>query len=318
MCGAPDTAPFGDPKVRTTKGALARRNRNATVVRTRKSARSTRTTPSTHRILLYCVRVARINRSELLRRIQQRGYDSVTDLASEFGVTPSTIRRHLDVLQQRGVIERRHGAVEALTSAAEIPYAAKVSERHRQKQVVAVAAAQRIGTGQSVLLDSGSTTLEVAKALRLHIGLTIVTNDLRVASEVATNQSTRLIVVGGERLPSVYTLSGPDSVRHIEELSVDVAVLSADAVDGRSVTNASTEEVAMKRAMLRSARTKYLVADSSKFERTLLVKVTDLDEFDLGITDTGMDPILAANYPIPMIRVPVSHNDGDVGTRGSA
>jgi DeoR/GlpR family transcriptional regulator of sugar metabolism len=253
--------------------------------------------------------MARMNRSELLRRIQQRGYDSVSDLAVEFGVTPSTVRRHLEVLQQRGVIERRHGGVEALSTTAEIPYAAKESERHQQKQAIALAAAHRIGPGQSVLLDSGSTTLEVAKALRLHIGLTIVTNDIRVAHEVASHNSSRLIVVGGERLPSVFTLSGPDSIRQIRELSVDVAVLSADAVDAHSVTDASSDEVAMKRAMLDSAKARYLVADSSKFERRLLIKVSDLNEFTLGITDTGMDPIVAANYPIPMIRVPVSHND---------
>ena len=256
------------------------------------------------------MRVTRINRSELLRRIQQRGYNSVNDLASEFGVTPSTIRRHLDVLQQRGVIERRHGGVEAVTTAAEIPYAAKESERYRQKQAVAMGVAHRIGPGQSVLLDSGSTTLEVAKALRLHIGLTVVTNDIRVAHEVAGHEQSRLIVVGGERLPSVHTLSGPDSIQQIQELSVDVAVLSADAIDSHSVTNASSEEVAMKRAMIASARARYLVADSSKFERTLLIKVCDLSEFTLGITDTGLDPIVAAHYPIPMIRVPVSHNDG--------
>jgi DeoR/GlpR family transcriptional regulator of sugar metabolism len=256
--------------------------------------------------------MTRINRSELLRRIQQRGYGTVADLAMEFDVTTSTIRRHLDVLQQRGVIERRHGGVQASTTAAEIPYAAKTSEHHRQKQAIAFGVAHRIGQGQSVLLDSGSTTLEVARALRLHIGLTVVTDDIRIANEVADHDSSRLIVIGGERLPSVYTLSGPDSLRQIQELSVDVAVLSADAVDSNSVTNASSEEVAMKRAMIASARARYLVADSSKFERTLLIRVCDLSEFTLGITDSGLDPIVAAHYPIPMIRVPLNQGDGAV------
>lgn len=253
--------------------------------------------------------VTRINRSELLRRIQQRGYGTVAELAAEFGVTPSTIRRHLDLLQTRGVIERSHGGVQAVASTPEIPYAAKESERHRQKQAIAFGVANRIGPGQSVLLDSGSTTLEVARKLRLHIGLTIVTNDIRVANEVASHPSARLIVIGGERLPSVYTMSGPDSLRQIEELRVDVAVLSADAVNAQSVTNASSEEVAMKRAMIESSKVRYLVADSSKFERTLLIKVCDLSEFTLGVTDTGLDPMVASHYPIPMIRVPVSQND---------
>jgi DeoR/GlpR family transcriptional regulator of sugar metabolism len=254
--------------------------------------------------------MGRMNRSELLRRIQQRGYENVSQLATEFGVTASTIRRHLDILQQRGVIERRHGGVAALSATAEIPYAAKESERLRQKHAIALGVAHRIGPGQSVLLDSGSTTLEVAKALRLHIGLTIITNDIRVANEVAGQNSARLIVIGGERLSTVFTLAGPDSVRQITELSVDVAVLGADAVDAHSVTDASSDEVAMKRAMLASARDRYLVADSSKFERRLLIKVSDLSVFTLGITDNGMDPIVAATYPIPMIRVPVSQTEG--------
>jgi DeoR/GlpR family transcriptional regulator of sugar metabolism len=257
--------------------------------------------------------VTRINRSELLRWLQQRGgFSSVADLAAEFEVTPSTIRRHLEVLQQRGVIERRHGSVQAVAPTAELPYAAKMTERQRQKQAIAFGVAHRIGQGQSVLLDSGSTMLEVAKALRLHIGLTIVTDDIRIANEVADHNSSRLIVIGGERLPSVYTLSGPDSIRQIQELSVDVAVLSADAVNAHSVTNATSEEVAVKRAMIECARARYLVADSSKFEKTLLIKVCDLSEFTLGITDTGLDPIVAAHYPIPMIRVPVTQPDGTV------
>jgi DeoR/GlpR family transcriptional regulator of sugar metabolism len=257
--------------------------------------------------------VTRINRSELLRWLQQRGgFSSVADLAAEFEVTPSTIRRHLEVLQQRGVIERRHGSVQAVAPTAELPYAAKMTERQRQKQAIAFGVAHRIGQGQSVLLDSGSTMLEVAKALRLHIGLTIVTDDIRIANEVADHNSSRLIVIGGERLPSVYTLSGPDSIRQIQELSVDVAVLSADAVNTHSVTNATSEEVAVKRAMIECARARYLVADSSKFEKTLLIKVCDLSEFTLGITDTGLDPIVAAHYPIPMIRVPVTQPDGTV------
>ena len=254
--------------------------------------------------------MTRINRSELLRWIQQRGFSSVVDLAADFDVTPSTIRRHLEVLQQRGVIERRHGSVQAVATTAELPYAAKMTERQRQKQAIAFGVAHRIGQGQSVLLDSGSTILEVAKALRLHIGLTVVTDDIRIANEVADHSSSRLIVIGGERLPSVYTLSGPDSIRQIKELRVDVAVLSADAVNAHSVTNATSDEVAVKRAMIESARARYLVADSSKFERTLLIKVCDLSEFTLGITDTGLDPIVAAHYPIPMIRVPVSQGDG--------
>lgn len=262
------------------------------------------------------MRVTRINRSALLRSIQQRGYGGVAELAVEFGVTPSTIRRHLDVLQQRGAIERRHGGAEAVTTAAELPYAAKESERHPQKQALAFGVAHRIGQGQSVFLDSGSTLLEVAKALRLHMGLTVVTNDIRVANEVASHGQSRLIVIGGEQLPSVHTLSGPDSIRQMQELRVDVAVLSADAVDAHSVTNASSEEVAMKRAMIQSARTRYLVADSSKFERTLLIKVCDLSEFTLGITDTGLDPIVAAHYPIPMIRVPVHQQDGNARREG--
>ena len=80
-----------------------------------------------------------MNRSDLLRRVQERGFESVSQLATEFGVTQSTIRRHLDILQQRGVIERRHGGVAALSGSTEVPYAAKEPERQRQKHAIAMA-----------------------------------------------------------------------------------------------------------------------------------------------------------------------------------
>lgn len=252
--------------------------------------------------------MAKVNRLELLRRIQDRGMESVSVLAEEFGVNPSTIRRHLDVLEARQVIHRQHGNVTFVHHGQTLPYAGKSVSRMAQKHAIGVAMAHRIGAGQTVLLDSGTTTLEVAKALRYHSRVTVVTLDLRVAMEIASQEDRRLVVVGGELIPSNYTLFGPDTLRQVGELNVDVAVLGADAVDARGVTQSSTQEVAFKRAIMGIAKSSYLVADSSKFQRSLLLKVCRLDDFALGITDSGLDPVVAASYPIPIIRAPLSQN----------
>ena len=168
--------------------------------------------------------------------------------------------------------------------------------------------AERIGDGQTVLLDSGSTTLEVARHLAKRQGLTLITNDLRIGLEIATHQHAHVVVLGGELLPNVYTLWGENAVSQLKKLKVDVAVFGADAVNAEGITNTNGYELDLKRTMLSIATSSFLVADSSKFERQALFQVFSLAQMTAGITDDLFDPIIAANYPIPIIRVPMTGN----------
>jgi DeoR/GlpR family transcriptional regulator of sugar metabolism len=249
-------------------------------------------------------------RQEILLRIQRSGYASARRLAEEFGVDVSTIRRDLDAMARLGMVVRSHGGASLPLEPAETPYAVKVEKNVLQKRAIGRAVAAMIEHNSTLLVDSGSTTLEVARALRQHRGMTVVTNDLRVAAEIANQGDVRLIVIGGEVLPSVYTLMSERAVELIEDYHVDIAILGADAIDPRGVTNTNSSEASMKRAMIRSADRVLVVADSSKFGQSALVRITGLDEVEAVVTDDGLPEDVVQTYSCRLIRVDVAESLG--------
>ena len=249
--------------------------------------------------------MGKARREQILGRLHRQGYVSVRQLANDYEVDPSTIRRDLETMARLGMVERSHGGAILPAEPAEIPYDIKIESNVAQKRAIARAVAEVVPQGSTLLIDSGSTTLEVARALRGHRGLTVITNDLRVAAEIANQGDVRLIVLGGEVLPAVYTLASERAVDLIREFHVDYAVMGADAVDPQGITNTNSNEVSMKRAMLGAAAKVVVVADSSKYGRSALVRVSDLERVDLLVTDDGLDEDAAADYPVTIRRVPV-------------
>lgn len=245
-------------------------------------------------------------REDILRRIQREGYVSGSRLSEEFDVDPSTIRRDLYALSRVGLVSRSHGGASMRTEAMEIPYDVKIEERVPQKRAIGQATSTLIGHGASAVIDSGSTTLEVARALRSHRGLTVITDDLRVGAELANQGDVRLIVTGGEVMLSTYTLAGEGAAGTIRQYHVDVAVLGADAVDPGGITLTNNFEGPVKCAMIDCADRVIVVADSSKFGHRALVRIATLAEIDLIVTDDGFDPALADQYPIEILRVPLA------------
>lgn len=237
----------------------------------------------------------------ILEIIQTRGFQTVKDIADELGVDDSTVRRNLEKLSELDLIKRTHGGANAV-QVAETPADLKSKIHSNEKKAIGKAMAERIRDGQVVALDSGSTTLEVAKALTNQI-LTVVTNDLRIGLVIAKKPGMNLLFIGGELLPDLYTMWGPTAVEQIEKLRVDIAVFGADAVNANGVFNNTSYELETKRAMMSVAVESYFVADSSKFHRKALFKVFDLESFEMGITDDVLNPMTAAALSLPIIRV---------------
>lgn len=233
---------------------------------------------------------AATRRREILRRLISEGYVEAKVLSRDFGVDASTIRRDLDALVESGQAERTHGGARPRVGAiSEIPYSIKATERRPEKAAIARTAARLVGEGQSVILDSGSTTYQVAVELAGRSDLTIITNDLRIGKYVATVPDVRLLVTGGELLGSVFTLVGSRAVDFLSDYSADWAFLGADAIDPiAGITNNNTLEVPLKRAIIAAAAQTVVVADSSKFGRRALARVAALDEVDVIITDLGL------------------------------
>lgn len=241
--------------------------------------------------------------AETVELLLERGFVSVPDLADHFGVTSSTIRRTLAELEARDLVQRTHGGALPVRQT-DAPTDLKQSLHRAEKRAIGRAMAERILPGQTVLLDSGSTTLEVARCLRAR-QLTVVTNDLLIGTAVAELQNAHLVFIGGELLPNVYTMWGPTSVQQLQNLRVNVAVFGADTVTEDGIYNTSSYELEVKRTMRSVASEAFFVADSSKFGREALFKVFDLGAFTAGITDELMTPIRAAQFPVPLIRAAV-------------
>lgn len=245
-------------------------------------------------------------RRDITQLLEQRGFESVAALALAFGVDSSTIRRDLLKLEAQGLVERTHGGVVPVRRAEAVGHAPPTGPPHQaEREAIGAAMAERVLEGQTILLDSGSTTLEVARHLD-HSRLTVVTHDLKIGLEIARTPSVHLVFVGGEQLPTGYAMWGPTSIQQIENMRVNVAIFGADTVMDDGIYATSTYETELKRKMRSIAGEAFFVADSSKFGRESLFKVFGFEDFTAGITDCALDPIRAARFPVPIIRAPLA------------
>ncbi len=251
--------------------------------------------------------MAEKRRREIVEQVRRSGYAEARTLARDLGVDVSTIRRDLDMLGRAGLIQRTHGGALATegVSALDVPYEAKRRERLAEKRAIAEYAAQFVNDGESVVLDSGSSTYALAEALRVRQYLTIATNDIRIAHSFASCGGARLLMTGGQLIDSVFTLVGPATLSFLGGLHVDWAFLGADAIDpAGGISNFNTVEVPVKQAMIAAADRAVLVADSSKFGRRALARVVAIDAFDTLVTDDGLPSADRDGYGSRLVCVP--------------
>jgi DeoR family transcriptional regulator of aga operon len=258
-------------------------------------------------------------RRDILRQLYLTGYVGARQLAGSLGVDVSTIRRDLDALAGEGHLERTHGGARTRPGAVDLPYAIKQQEHRPAKRAIAAAAAALVQDGASLIIDSGSTTYELAVELRSRANLTIVTNDLLVAQTVVDYPGVRLLVTGGELLPATFTLFGDRAIAFVADLRVDWTFLGADAIDVEAgITNTNTLEVPMKRTILGVARNRIVVVDSSKFGQHALVRVAAIDEVDRIVTDDGLAEEAAARYGDKLLLAPVQRSERAPDVRSDA
>ncbi|PPG92800.1 DeoR/GlpR transcriptional regulator [Rathayibacter sp. AY1F3] len=246
--------------------------------------------------------------AEIVDVLQDGGFQSVRDLAERFDVTPSTIRRDLERLEAMDLVKRTHGGAIPVKQS-ETPHHFKEELHRSEKAAIGRAMAERVLEGQTILLDGGTTTLEVARHLE-NQRLTVVTGDLRVALAVARKQTIHLVFIGGELLPNAFSMWGPTSVQQLSNLRVDVAIFGADTVGDDGIYSTTSYELELKRLMMASAREAFFVADSSKFGREALFKVFGTEDFTAGITDSLLDPLRASHFPVPLIQASILPPDG--------
>jgi DeoR/GlpR family transcriptional regulator of sugar metabolism len=256
-------------------------------------------------------------RSKLIDLIRIRGFAGLEELVKELGVSESTVRRDLDTLEEQGAAKRTHGGV--LYSGG-MPRLAEFDERQPShwaaKRVIAARAAAAIADGETVLLDGGTTTYEVARLL-VGRSLQVVTNSLPVANLFASEARTDLVLLGGYVSPRTGVCLGPYANELLGRLHVTTTVLSAAGITQDGLFNAHLLLAETEQAMLRAAGRVMVVADSSKFGRKSLTLVSGLDAIDQLVCDDGLtapwrETVMQAGVELLIAPLPVT----DVATTG--
>jgi DeoR/GlpR family transcriptional regulator of sugar metabolism len=227
--------------------------------------------------------LAETRRRQLLERIQLRGFATLEELVRGLGVSESTVRRDLEALDLSGAIKRTHGGAICSGDLRAMPALDdRASAQAVEKQAIGRAAANEIEDGETVLLDGGTTTLEVARAL-VGRAIQVVTNSLPIASK-----ETDLILIGGYIYPRTGVAMGPLSIASLEGIRVRKSILGAGGIVAEGVFNSNSLLVETERRMMECGQEVILVADSSKFGRLALSKLCGLEEIDLLITDPAI------------------------------
>ena len=231
-------------------------------------------------------------REKILQLLQENGSCRVQELKELFKVSEPTIRGDLESLEKSGQITRQHGGAYLNTlSSTSLPLTLPLRGNEEEKARIGKKAAEFVNNGDNIILDSGSSVTEMVKYLGDRTNLNIVTNALNIALHLGMEPSNRVLVVGGEFKPPTLSLTGEKGLDLFENLYVEKLFLATGgfSIDA-GLTYPSFSDIALKRAMIASAKTVYLLADSSKLEKVLFASLGCVDKIKYLLTDSGIDP----------------------------
>ncbi|WP_167102678.1 DeoR/GlpR family DNA-binding transcription regulator [Mycobacterium sp. DL592] len=264
---------------------------------------------------------AKTRRAQIEQRVLDQGEIEYAALAQEYGVSEMTIRRDVDALEASGLVRRiTGGAIAAYRKAEEPSFESRASRSATEKMHIAEAAVELLQPGETVILDSGSTVLAVARAIRGRgLGLTIVTPSLLAAIELADEPDTTIIVTGGNLRPGELSLIGFETESVFQMYNCDTFIMGIAGVDPvRGLTDYHRVEGSAKRAAAASADRIIVVADESKLGRVQLLTVAPLSAAAHIVTDSHPDHptlIAARNLGVDVICVN-REESSDTGTAG--
>lgn len=227
--------------------------------------------------------------------LRDRAVVRTEELAGMLGVSAETVRRDLVALERRGSLVRVHGGATSVAggSGEEATFAERSATDREAKAAIGRAAASRVRPGQTVIIDVGTTALEVARALpRDHHGV-VATCSLLAAAELAGRPGVEVLVAGGRLRAGDLACSGAATAEFFADLNADAAFLGSGGVDAAAgLTDYHLDEVATRRVMIANSVRSYVLADSAKLGRVAAHRVCGLDAFDEVITDRMPSPAL--------------------------
>jgi len=224
--------------------------------------------------------------TRIVEYIEKNQYVDIHQLVAEFSVSKATVRRDLEILAADGVVQLTHGGAKYIREAeSELPYDEKRKSNSDEKSRIGKAACDLIKEGDTVIIDTGTTTREMVKYLLSRQHIHVITNDVIIAAELAANTAIDLTLTGGNVRRGYYTLCGYYAENFIKQLHADILFLSLDSIDsefGGAILN--MDEVSTKQRMMKAAERIVSLCDHTKYESKALLKVCELSEIDLFIT----------------------------------
>ncbi|MCU1404479.1 MAG: alkaline phosphatase [Glaciihabitans sp.] len=252
----------------------------------------------------------------VLELVSERGNVSIAEVSEALNVSTATVRRDLNTLAEQRLVTRTHGGASALGSGYELPLQYKIARQAEAKVAIARTVAELIKPGESIGLNGGTTTSEVARMLgrseRLQsngetAGVTIVTNALNIAYEMSVREHIKIVVTGGVPRRQSYELVGPLVAATLQGFSLDTAVLG---VDGLSSTFGATTlhegEAEASREIAGVARRLIIAADATKLGRSTFARICTLQRIDMLVTDQPVSAELASEFALAGVEVIVA------------
>ncbi|MEY2916578.1 MAG: hypothetical protein RIS73_292 [Bacteroidota bacterium] len=235
--------------------------------------------------------LANQRRDKILELLQEDGSAKVLDLAKLFKVTEVTIRQDLEKLDKEGLITREHGGAFLKNIKNQVQtFSLAHQENLDKKGLIAAKCIEYIEPGDTIILDSGSTTTEIAKKLKGFKNLTVITNALNIALMLGVEPGIEVIVTGGEFKPPTLSLTGQKAADFFKGLNAQKLFLATAGISLKAgLTYPSISDLVVKKAMIEAAETTYLVADSTKMSKAAFASLGALSLIDYIITDKGID-----------------------------
>ncbi len=247
-------------------------------------------------------------RREIVRRIKDQGQVSVAALSCEFAVSAETIRGDLKKLEAEKYLTRTHGGAMAPSGHSAITFFSRIQSQVAEKQAIARLAARLVKPKDRLFMDASSTSLFLARELANSDNLTIITDSVRIALELAANSGLHVICTGGTLRSSSFSLIGPTAVDCLVKFNADVFFCSCTGLTREAGATESDEfEIEVKQTMAARAERRVLMLDHTKFGRVGLSRFLELDRIDQIVTDAWDDGLLSdfSQIYVPGSREPI-------------
>jgi DeoR/GlpR family transcriptional regulator of sugar metabolism len=245
-------------------------------------------------------------RRQIVSMLQEKSSVMVPELSKEFNVTEETVRRDLEKLEKEGLLKRTYGgAVLNENTNVDIPLNIREVTNIEGKSLIGKKVAEYIEDGDTIILDSSSTALQVAANIKNKNKITVITNSIKVVLELADAKDCKVISTGGSLRGSAMSFVGHMAESTIKNYNVDKAIICCKGVDkARNITESNEMEADVKKAMIDSADKVFLVVDHTKFDKVAFVKMLNFEHIDSIFTDKKLSEdweLLLNNYNIKVV-----------------